>query len=151
MIKARKCWFVVADAARAAAYTRRTDRPGYDEVASWQAAEMARPARDLMTDRPGRAVDSRGGQRHAMEPHEDPKDAAKRAFADVVATALAEAQTAGRFEVLVLFAPPRMLGMLRECLPGATADAIAKSIHKDLTKTPMLELFAAFDAALAPP
>jgi protein required for attachment to host cells len=151
MIKARKCWFVVAGATRAAAYRRRADRPGYDEVASWEAPEAGKPARELVTDRPGRAFDSRGGQRHAMEPHEDPKDAARRAFAGTLAAALGAAQDAGRFEALVLFAPPRMLGMLRNDLPANGAAAVARAIAKDLTRLPALELYAAFDAALAPP
>jgi len=151
MVKAPKCWFVVADASRAVAYRRRADRPGYDEVARWESPTAAKPARELVSDRPGRAFDSRGGQRHAMEPPSDPKALARQAFAAEVADALNLAQAGKRFENLVLFAPTRVLGEIRKRLTGATAEALTRAIDKDMTKAPALDLFATFDDALAPP
>jgi protein required for attachment to host cells len=151
MIKAPKRWYVVADAARAIAYMRRPDRPGYDEVARWQSADAAKPARDLVSDRPGRAFDSRGNQRHAMEPPTDPKQLAKQAFAGELAEALNAAHAAKQFESLVLFAPTRVLGDIRRRLAGPTAEALARAVDKDLTKVPALDLFETFDGALAPP
>ena len=151
MVKAPKCWFVVADAVRAVAYMRRQDRPGYDEVARWESPDGAKLARDLVSDGPGRAFDSRGGQRHAMEPPTDPKQLAKQAFAAEVAEALSAAHAAKRFENLILFAPTRVLGDIRKRLVGATGEALARAIDKDLTRLPALELFATFDGALAPP
>lgn len=151
MIKALKCWFVVADAGRAVAYARRQDRPGYDEVARWESADATKPARDLVSDRPGRAFDSRGGQRHAMEPPSDPKKLAKLAFAVELAEGLSAAHASRQFEKLVLFAPARILGEIRKRLPRPTAEVLARAIDKDLTKSPALDLFATFDAVLAPP
>lgn len=151
MIKAPRCWFVVADAGRAVAYRKRQDRPGYDEVARWESPDAGKPARDLVTDRPGRAFDSRGGQRHAMEPSTDPKALAKQAFAAELAGALSTAHAAKQFENLVLFAPARVLGDIRKRLAGATGTALSRAIDKDLTKLPALDLFATFDDALAPP
>ena len=151
MIKAPKCWFVVADSGRAVAYMRRSDRPGYDEVARWDSPDAGKPARDLVSDRPGRAFDSRGGQRHAMEPPTDPKLLAKQAFAAELAAALSAAHAAKRFESLVLFAPARALGDIRKRLAGGAGEALARAVDKDLTKLPALELFATFDEALAPP
>lgn len=151
MIKAPKCWFVVADAARAVAYMRRPDRPGYDEVARWASRDAGKPARELVSDRPGRTFDSRGGQRHAMEPTADPKLLAKQAFAAEIAEALNAAHAARRFESLILFAPARVLGEIRKRLAATASEALARSVDKDLTKIPALDLFATFDDALAPP
>jgi protein required for attachment to host cells len=151
MPKTQKCWFVVADAARAVAYKRRQDRPGYDEVARWESPTAAKPARELVTDRPGRAFDSRGGQRHAMEPPTDPKLLAKQAFAAELAEALNEAHGAKQFENLVLFAPARIAGDIRKRLANGTADALLRCVDKDLTKAPTLDLFKAFDDIFAPP
>lgn len=151
MIKAAKCWFVVADASRAVAYMRRQDRPGYDEVARWESPQAAKPGRELVSDRPGRASDSRGGQRHAMEAPTDAKLLAKQAFAAEIAEALNAAHAAKRFENLILFAPTRVLGDIRKRLTGTTADALARAVDKDLTKSPALDLFMNFDGALAPP
>lgn len=151
MIKAPKCWFVVADASRAIAYRRRQDRPGYDEVARWESPTAAKPAADLVSDRPGRAFDSRGGQRHAMEPPTDPRLLAKQAFAAEVAEALNAAQAAKSFENFVLFAPARMQSEIRKRLAGPTAEAMAQTVDKDLTQAPALDLYATFDGVLAPP
>lgn len=151
MIKAPKCWFVVADAGRAIAYVRRQDRPGYDEVARWESPDATKPARDLVSDRPGRAFDSRGGQRHAMEPPTDPKQLAKQAFAAELADSMSAAHASQQFEQLVLFAPARVLGEIRKRLAAPTAEALTKTIDKDLTKSPALDLFATFDAVRAPP
>lgn len=151
MIKAPKCWFVVADAGRAMAYMRRLDRPGYDEVARWESADATKPARDLVSDRPGRAFDSRGGQRHAMEPPTDPKLLAKRAFAAELAEALSGAHAAQHYEHLILFAPARVLGEIRKRLAAPASEALVRAIDKDLTKSPALDLYATFDAARSPP
>jgi protein required for attachment to host cells len=144
--KSPKCWYVVADAGRAAAYVSRKTGPGYDQVASW-ASDLILPEdqRPQFTDRPGRVFDSLGGNRHAAETV-SPAELAKRDFGRTLARALDKARADGAFEALVLFAAPRLLHELREHLDEATARTIARSEAKDLTKLPRQELFDAFDA-----
>jgi protein required for attachment to host cells len=103
-------------------------------------AELPRvAARDLATDRPGRRADVGPGQRSAME-EADPVEEARRAFLrELGATLAAEAQ-AGRIDSLVVIAPPRALGHLREAL-GPARGRVAREIEKDLTsrKVPEIE------------
>jgi protein required for attachment to host cells len=141
-----KLWFVVADAGRAAAYVRRGDGNGYDEVTSWS-SELVLPKdeRPQFTDRPTRVFDSLGGQRHAAETT-SPQELAKQEFGRSLARALNKARGRREFEALVLFAAPRLLHDLREHFDRATGNAVAYSEAKDLTKLPGKELFATFDA-----
>lgn len=144
--KTPKCWYVVADAGRAAAHVDRADGSGYDEVASWSSdLILPKDQRPHFSDSPGRMFDSLGGQRHSAETTPR-QELAKQAFGRSLAHALNKAKEEGSFEVLVLFAAPRLLHELREHLDKATAGAIAHSAAKDLTKLPKKELFTTFDA-----
>ena len=70
------------------------------------------PTRAQGTDRPGRAIDSLGIARSAME-EVDWHHLAKERFARELAEVLYRHAHANRFEKLVIIAPPKILGDLR--------------------------------------
>jgi protein required for attachment to host cells len=100
--------------------------------------------RDLTTDRPGRKFDHgplQGGRRGATahhgaggEPHVHDHEA--ELFARRIAEALSLAHQQSHFDRLVVIAPPRFLGTLREALPGPLHATIAAEIAKDLVREP---------------
>lgn len=89
--------------------------------------------RDIVTDRPGRTFDSAGTGRHAMAPPSDPREHAKQEFIRSVAQCLEEANSAGKFQRLILVAPPRALGELRSRLSNGLQAKVAHELPKDLT------------------
>ncbi len=70
----------------------------------------------------------------------DPKDTRERRFAHSLAHVLERGQVEGAFAHLVLVAPPKLLGELRENLSRGLAGAIVAEIHKDYTHQAQKEL-----------
>jgi len=142
MAKTRRTWVMVADAARAHFFAS----AGHD-ILPVDGATLENPAahghsRDLVSDRPGRTVESVGGAHHAEEPRMDPHRAAKADFAKRVADYAEKNALANKFDDLVIVAPPQMLGDLRACLGQHAAARLAGTAHKDLMKIPPAELKA---------
>jgi protein required for attachment to host cells len=98
--------------------------------------DMTQPplhARDIQADKPGRSFDSGGQGRHAMEYPTEPERVAERRFLGEVLVRLEELDRDGAFDRLVLAAPPRVLGDLRQLLPRGLASKVYADVNKDLT------------------
>lgn len=141
----RTTWFVIADAARAEVLVKRKDKPGYETLRTWENPDVHAKAHELGEDRPGRAFDSVGPHRSAMEPRETPKEAAKKDFARELVADLDAAVASGQPQAIVLVAPPRLLGELRAIMPASLAAAVRDDHAKDYTQLPRAELFARLD------
>jgi protein required for attachment to host cells len=132
----RRTWVVVADGSRARFLEPDEDMrllvpTGQSEMT---AAEARRPARDLVTDRPGRGFASAGSEaRHAFEPAHDIHKMEKRDFTARLAGVLDRACGEGEFDRLVLVAPPRSLGELRALLSERVKKTVSHEVGKDLT------------------
>ncbi len=144
-------WFVLADGKHARVYELAAPGARYTPVegAEYVAEGASDFAREHGSDRPGRAFDPGSGARHAMEPHSDPHVRGKEDFARRIAGILDMAVAAKRCQRLVLVAPPRTLGTLRESLSPATRERVIASAGKDLIKTPIAELPAHLDQIMA--
>jgi protein required for attachment to host cells len=140
--KALRTWILVADAGHARVLEMTDAKAPLRPVVGGElvADAVHGHARDLKSDRPGRAYGGPTGQRSAMEPHQDPHLVEKHRFAKLVADRLETAATEGAFDRLVLVAPPKMLGDLRIDLSARTASMIVGELAKDLVKTPTAEL-----------
>jgi protein required for attachment to host cells len=78
---------------------------------------------------------ARGGQsRHGYEPRQDTRQHAVAHFAKVLAQDLARDFHQGAFQQLVLVAPPRFLGVLREALDGKLTRVLIGTVAKDLPR-----------------
>jgi protein required for attachment to host cells len=84
-------------------------------------------------DRPFRVHDRFGSGRHAVEPRRSPRvAAAERFFAEV-----AEAVAKEKFDALVLCAPSKALGLLRQQLPDQVGERVILAAARDyLRETP---------------
>ncbi|WP_108446133.1 host attachment protein [Halomonas denitrificans] len=125
-------YIVVADAARARLFTR--DGITISELDSLVHAEGRLHEGDLVTDRGGDVHESTsttarsaGGESVATQHHEE-------MFAREVAERLYRARVDNSMEKLILVAPPRFLGQLRDKLDGPTTKLVIHSLAKDLTK-----------------
>ena len=94
---------------------------------------------DLGTDKPGRSFNSIGHGRSAME-QTDWHNQAEQQFLVDLAKKLDAAVTAGETKSLIVIAPPRALGMLRQAFSAAVRSAIRAEIDKDYVKMPVYEI-----------
>jgi protein required for attachment to host cells len=150
MMKSEHDWALIADGQRARILQRRTPAGAWAELESEAIAWRDPPSREWGSERPGRAHESMGSTRHAIEPRTDPHEAAKRAFAERLIGRLAVAAGEGRFGRLALVAPPAFLGHMRAALPPALAPLVMGSLDKDLTHQPLGEIAAHLEALHAP-
>jgi protein required for attachment to host cells len=134
-------WVVIADGMRA-------------RILKWEGADRFTPAikdelydasvhgfaRDLKSDAPGRAFDTGSGARHAMQPRHDPHEMAKERFDRHVAAVVNDAAARKAFDRLVLAAPPKALGVLRDALGEPARKCVVGEVHKDLIRTPLDQL-----------
>ncbi len=139
-MKRQTTWILVADAATAHVVSsagRGSDLAKVDEV---QLGASTLPGRDLAADRPGRSFDRKGEGRHGMEPRTDPRDVELERFARKIVDALEEANHRGRFDRLILVAPPTFMGLLRDHLPSSLTRKVSGELTKDLTKVAIHDL-----------
>lgn len=127
-------WLIVADEGRAALYAAESPTGSLIEQRDFIGPENRLADQDLVTDRPGRAFDSAGDGRHALEPSTQPGEIEAQRFAKWLAETLDQARAKHRFEMLGLVAPPAFLGLLRKSLSDETARQIVLEINKDLTR-----------------
>ena len=110
-------------------------------VGSFDSASAHLRSRDIGSDRPGRTFESGASARHAVGPRHDPHAMEKEKFVRLVGEQINAASGRDEFDELLLVAPPRALGELREALDPATATKLVGALEKDLVKTPDHELW----------
>ena len=95
--------------------------------------------REIGTDAPGRAMNSVGGQRSAMD-QTDWHDQEEQRFLHGLLGRLEAPVNGGQTTSLIMVAPPRALGVLRPAYSHALRGAIRSEIDKDLVKMPVPEI-----------
>jgi protein required for attachment to host cells len=133
-------WIVVADGGSARILEQQRASEGLSIVADGAMERFVQRSGEINADRPGRSFDSHGTGRHAMEPHTPAGRVAERTFLRRLARRLEVAAVQKRFEHLVLVAPPRAMGELRELMNAHVQHRISAEIVKDLTHVPEHEL-----------
>jgi protein required for attachment to host cells len=91
------------------------------------------------TDAPGRAINSIDGRRSAME-QTDWHDQEEERFLHNLAGRLDAEINGGKAKSLIVIAPPRALGMLRQAYSHNVRTALRGEIDKDLVKLPVHEI-----------
>lgn len=139
-MKRQTTWILIADAAKARILASSGKASDFTAVDDIQLQGNPAAGRDLAADRPGRAFDRAGDGRHGMEPSTDPRAVEKERFAREIAGVLKEAAERGRYDRLVMVAPPAFMGILREILPSSVVKTVDAELTKDLTKVSTHEL-----------
>jgi len=96
--------------------------------------------RDFSSDRPGRSYESVGGQRHAIEREDDPRQREAVRFAKRISRRLDEARRKGEYDELIVVAGPPFLGLMRKELSRPTRERVVHEIRKDLVHSPVESL-----------
>ena len=138
-MKRAKLWYVIADGGRAR-FVARDEEGAFRTLSSFVSTELHKSTHELGRDRPARVKESATPARHAVEPRRDLHEAAKDAFIRTVATELAAQLKDGKFDELVLVAPPGVIAELKDALSKPIAKLVVEELQKDLTKVPDHEL-----------
>lgn len=143
-------YVLVADGARARLYVNQGVGKGLQPVSgATHKADLHHHDRDILTDKPGRAFNSVGSGRSAIEPHTDWHRFEKHKFAREMAKVLDAAAASKAFDRLILVAPPATLGDLRTELGDQTRKMVMAELPKDLTRHAEQELPQHLGAVLA--
>jgi protein required for attachment to host cells len=128
-------WVVVCDGAKALIFENIGDKE-YPDLRTREVFEQDNPpTSEQGTDRPGRSHSSVGAGRSAVG-QTDWHDQAEAKFLKDIAEKLHLAVHGGKTKALVIVAPPRALGMIREHYTPAIKQALQTEIDKDLVKMP---------------
>jgi protein required for attachment to host cells len=143
-------YILVADGARARLYVNHGVGKGLQPVSgATHKADLHHHDRDILADKPGRAYNSVGEGRSAMEPQTEWHRFEKHKFAREMAKVLDAAAAGKAFDRLVLVAPPATLGDLRTELSDVTRKMVTAELPKDLTRHAEQELPAHLEGVLA--
>ncbi len=140
LTKKATTWILVCDGARGRILVNRGRGTGLSEIERADSESAREPTRELGTDRPGRSFDSVGAGSHAMASPTDWHRFEKTKFAREMAAIINQAALANGFDRLVIAAPPRVLGDLRQALRPQAAKKITGEIGKDLTRIAVHDL-----------
>ena len=135
-------YILVADAARARLVRADDTFEDAEEVEDFVHPTARAKARDLVTSQNTTSTAMPQGPRSATE-EPDPQELESRKFAQQLAARLNHARATNEFERLILVAPPKFLGMLREELDAPTTKTIVASVHKDYTHESLKDALAA--------
>lgn len=141
-------WIIVADKKAARIYHSDATFERFGLVRTLRNSHV-HPDADELGGR-GATQSGPGGSQSRFERHTDPEDAERSRFAKEVAHVLTEGHQRKDWERLVLVAPPKLLGDLREALPADLAKHLVASIDKELTQVPEHELAAAVRERMPP-
>jgi len=132
-------WVVVCDGAKALVLENVGDEmfPNLKTKEVYQQEDP--PTREQGTDRPGRSFQSVGTARSAME-QTDWHGQGERRFLEKLVARLDAAIQAGETKFLVIAAPPKALGALRQVYTQGLRNALTAEIDKDLVKMPVGEI-----------
>lgn len=128
-------WIVLAESARARIFTLSEPGAKLHERAALSHPESRMHDTELTSDVPGRAFDSHGQGRHGMEQKQDPQDREAVAFAAEIAQELGRLRAEEALDALVLVAPPKFLGLLREKLDKGTREMLIGEFDKNLVES----------------
>ncbi len=132
-------WVLVADGEKALFLENITDEDDpYLKVRREESQENP-PTREQGTQKPGRFNDGPQVQRSAVQ-DTDWHRLAKERFADELAEMLHDMVQDDRFTKLVIVAPPRILGELRDKMPMEVSQRVVAEIDKTLTNHPLEEI-----------
>lgn len=127
-------WVVAADSSRARIFEVGRSRAELREIGDLVNPDARLHERDLTSDDKGRAYDSFGSGRHAMEDKVSAKQQNAIDFAGRINEQLLSDLNQGKYDRLYLMAAPDFLGVLREKLDPHVRKTIAAEINKSLAR-----------------
>jgi protein required for attachment to host cells len=136
---AEGAWVVVCDGAKALVLENAGDEKFPNLRAREVLEEPHAPTHEQGTDAPGRTHSSVGPGRSAVG-QTDWHEQAERQFLAKLMTQLDAAVAAGQVKSLIMIAPPRALGVIRQTYSPQVRNVVQHEVDKDLVKMPVYEI-----------
>ena len=127
-------WILAADSAFAKILRTEKKKGPLELVRELEHPESRMKDSELYADEPGRAFDSGGQGRHAMENEVNAKTMESIRFAQQLAGMLKKAAEEEQFDKLYILAAPAFLGELRDKLDDNVKAKVVAEIPKDVVK-----------------
>ncbi|MDQ2069096.1 host attachment protein [Natronospira bacteriovora] len=140
-----KTWVIVADASRARFLDFRGHVSGLEEIHDMVNPEGRMRNQDLVTDKHGTTNDRKGFASPQMGDNAEAAHQVERAFATEVARTLGKMASENAVQSLILVAPPRFLGELRQRLDKKTSALVKQELNKDISTLSPDEIKAHLD------
>jgi len=132
-------WVVVCDGKKALVLENVGDQK-FPNLKTRKVYEQPDPkTRELGTDEPGRSFSSVSPTRSAMEQTDWHDQSERRFLEDLVARLDAEI-LAGKLKSLIMIAPPRALGVMRNAYSSHLRGVLRAELDKDFVKMPVHEI-----------
>jgi protein required for attachment to host cells len=128
----KRTWILVGHRAGAVVFESRGPGAPLARVAKIEHPRGRLRAGELETDRPGRAFDRRGAGRHAHSLEHGALEQVEAELVHRLIERLEHGRSELQFERLVLIAPAKLLGRLREALSPPLRELVVASLSKDL-------------------
>lgn len=141
-----KAWVVAAESFAARVYSLDDDR--LEEVKLLETPQPRGGDTHTFSDRAGRSFDTQGSGRHAMEPPHTVREQVREAFAAELVDYLKGQQD--KFQALLIYAPPKMVGTLKAVMGDHFASIDARLVGKDYFKASTKELTQIAQTELRP-
>jgi protein required for attachment to host cells len=132
-------WVVVCDGAKALILENAGDAISPNLKTKEVHEQPDEKTHEQGTDKPGRSISSVGNRRSAVE-QTDWHDQSEQRFLSGLADRLDTAVATGEAKSMIVVAPPRALGMLRQSLSAGVRSTVRAEIDKDFVKMPVYEI-----------
>lgn len=137
-MKPTPTWILISDGAKATIYDYHGPKHKLTVVDDAEFKHVNKPTRELTSTERGRSLQSYGSARPALDQRTDPHEHEKQKFAHELANFLDVKNN--RYDRLIVAAPPKMLGYLREKLSKQQLRKTVAEIDKDLTNATEVEI-----------
>ncbi|BAZ94630.1 MULTISPECIES: host attachment protein [Thiohalobacter] len=129
-----RTWIVVAESSRAKIYEAANAGADLVEREDLVHPEGRLHERDLVSDRPGHDSGTAGSGPHVLDESTSAHVEEMQKFAREIAARLEQGLNDKAYDRLVLVAPPKFLGVLRDVLAQGVAATVAETLHKNLVQ-----------------
>lgn len=126
-----KIWLLVTDAPKASLLEMPREVGSQTEIACFTGPNGRSPGQRHEHGRQERTQESANSARHAIEPHTSLRKKHTGRFADLLRDTIRRGRMENRFEQLVLMAPPRFLGVLRDRLDDQAPKCVTAEVGDD--------------------
>jgi protein required for attachment to host cells len=132
-------WVIVCDGAKAL-FLQNAGDSKFPNLQTREVMEQeVPPTSELGTDKPGRSHSSVGPGRSSVE-QTDFHTQQEEEFLRSIMIKLDAAAQAGHMKSIIIVAPPRALGVLRQHYTHALKQAVREEVQKDYVKMPVYEI-----------
>lgn len=129
-----KTWVIVAESSRGKIYEAATASSDLVELEDLIHPSGRLHDRDLTSDRPGHDSGSQGEGPHVLDESTEAHTEEMHKFAREIAQRLDKGHADRSYDRLVLIAPPKFLGMLRDTLSDQVSKCVSESLDKNLVQ-----------------